>query len=79
MTYFNRFFSEKNLGSRTYEIEHNGQLHLVDSEVVIEAICGTTGREKAQIESTLQKIDFHNGDVHHFLEHLARGLVASRF
>ena len=31
----------------------------------------------SQIKSTLVKIDFHNGDVFHYLNHLAEGMVKS--
>lgn len=75
-TYLARFFEEKDLAPRTYEIEAGGCLHLVDSEVVIAAIHGTTGTERRKIEDTLRRIDFANGDVHHFLEHLAGALAA---
>ena len=30
-----------------------------------------------QIRNTLVKIDFHNGDVFHYLNHLANGMVKS--
>lgn len=76
--YLDTFFAEKNLSARTYEITApDGVLHLVDSGVVIEAIKGASPREQEGIANILRRIDFANGDVHHFLEHLAHGLVAN--
>jgi len=45
--------------------------------VVMEHIMIASDAEKAQIKNILVKIDFANGDVNHFFEHLAHGLVAN--
>ena len=72
MTFFQTFFDEKDLVSKTYEVESpNGSVNLIPSEVVIERIKNTKGEEAKKIEAMLRKIDFMNGDVHHFLNHLA--------
>lgn len=73
--YFDRFFEEKEIPFTTWEIEAGDTVHLLDSEVVIEAIKGTRGDEAKKIQATLRKIDFHNGDVLHFLRHLAGALA----
>ena len=76
MTFFQTFFDEKDLVSKTYEVESpNGSVNLIPSEVVIERIKNTKGEEAKKIEAMLRKIDFMNGDVHHFLNHLAGALA----
>lgn len=76
MTFFQTFFDEKDLVSKTYEVESpNGSINLIPSEVVIERIKNTKGDEAKKIEAMLRKIDFMNGDVHHFLNHLAGALA----
>ncbi len=76
--FFNTFFSEKALAPRVFDVtDSKGLSHSIPSEVVIEAIHGTRGDERRKIESTLRRIDFANGDVNHFLAHLARGLAES--
>ena len=45
-------------------------------EMLIDYIAGAT-QYHAQIRSTLVKIDFKNGDVFHYLDHLAAGMVAA--
>jgi hypothetical protein len=73
--YLETFFEEKQLPVKSWEIECNGTVHLFDTEVVIEAIMNTPENVKAQIADVLRKIDFHNGDVNDFLEHVSLGLA----
>ena len=70
------FFEEKNVECKTWEIvDNSGMTHIISSDVVIEAIKCTSGTERKEIEIILRKIDFNNGDVNHFLHHLAIALV----
>ena len=77
MSYLKTFFAEKNLSERTYNLtsERDGAFHVIPSEMVIEMIHTTEGKERKFIEDTLRKIDFANGDVHHFLTHLAQQIA----
>jgi hypothetical protein len=79
-TFFNTFFAEKDLTELTYEVESKndsifGTTHLIPTTAVIEKIKTTRGDEAKQIESILRQIDFKNGDVHHFLRHLAQAMA----
>ena len=69
------FFAEKDFDIRTYEVMANGTVHFISTDVVIEAIMRTAGQEREKIINTLQRLDFLNGDFHHFFEHLATGLA----
>tara|TARA_R110002051_G_scaffold250847_2_gene310243 strand:+ start:241 stop:507 length:267 start_codon:yes stop_codon:yes gene_type:complete len=74
--FFDNFFSEKDLGEQTYDVESaNGTLNVIPTSSVIDAIKSTQGNEAKKIESILRQIDFANGDVHHFLKHMAQGLA----
>ena len=66
--YLRTFFKEKGLSDRRYEVEDQNELEIKLSEYGLEA-------EQDQIAGILRRIDFHNGDVHHFLAHLATGLA----
>lgn len=77
--YFETFFTEKQLPYAEFEIEFNGQVHFIDNEFVIELIKGTQGKEAEAIRTTLVKIDFANGDVNHFLRHLAEGYIKANY
>lgn len=70
------FFNEKALDERTYEVvAPGGTPNLIPTSVVIERILSTTGHERQQISDILMQLDVRNGDVHHFLAHLAQGLA----
>jgi hypothetical protein len=76
--YINRFFKEKEIPFQQWEIEdEDGTIHIINNEVIIEHIKTTNGIERKTIENILRKIDFSNGDINHFLKHLAYGLVAN--
>ena len=75
MDYITTFFAEKNLDDRIYEVENGGTLNLISTADVIEKIGLTSGDERQKIESILRDLDFHNGNVHHFLEHLAQAMA----
>ncbi len=76
--FFTTFFNEKNLVERTYEVKaEDGTPNLIPTTAVIEKIKTTRGEEAKQIENILRQIDFRNGDVHHFLGHLAQAMAIS--
>lgn len=49
--------------------------NMIPVSVVIEAAKNTGDREQRAIKDTLVKIDFRNGDVMHYFEHLAKALA----
>lgn len=76
-TYLRTFFDEKNLDERYYRVQSpNGEtINLIPTRAVIEAILDAPASDQDHIASMLRRIDFVNGDVHHFLEHLAAALA----
>jgi len=78
-TYLVRFFQEKDLTERTYEVAApDGTMHLIPTGCVIEAIHAAPAGEQDKIAGILRQLDFRNGDIHHFLNHLA-GALAARY
>lgn len=77
--YLELFFEEKEIKFEAWEIEHNGNIHFIDNEYVIEAIKAAPAREQDQIANTLRKIDFANGNVNHFLKFLAEALIKTQY
>ena len=77
MDFFTTFFEEKNLVEKTYEVEINGTWHLIPTSIVIQQIKAASKTDKKKIEMVLRKLDFLNGDIHHFLKHLALGIAAN--
>ncbi|WP_166822591.1 hypothetical protein [Thalassoroseus pseudoceratinae] len=76
LQWFETFLEEKNLPVAHWNITaSDGTEHVIDSEVVIEAIKTAPAHEQAEIKTTIVKIDSLNGDVNHFFRHLATALV----
>jgi hypothetical protein len=75
-TFFNRYFNEKDLDNQVYEITTpNGTMNLIETDMVIAKIKRTQGEEAKKIEAIIRQIDCLNGDIHHFLRHLAQAMA----
>ena len=75
-TWFSTFNAEKGLPFESWSLTApDGTLHILDTDVVKEAAFHAPAREQKQIQATIAKIDFMNGDVNDFYKHLAQGLV----
>jgi hypothetical protein len=66
------FFKEKELPFAQWEIEHNGQTHLIDSDTIISMILKSKCKK---IAKTLSRIDFFNGNVLDYLKFLAEQYI----
>lgn len=73
--YLQTFFEEKQLPHEEWELQGPSGTNFISSEVVIEHIMIAPLHEQTQIANTIRKIDFMNGNVNHFLKHLAGALV----
>lgn len=70
-----KFFEEKEIPYTHWEIKHNGKTHIIDSEVVIEAILSTQGHERSKIAGTLFALDFKNAPIIDYLSYLAECMI----
>ena len=75
--YFNRFFEEKDLPIVAWEFEINGTYHVINSDVVIEAIKNTCRDEAEKVRTHLRKLDFANADILKYLKYLAYALAST--
>ena len=76
MFWIDRFVREKELDTEhVFEVEGASGPNFVPLAVVIEHIKIATERERAQIKNVLVKIDFANGNVMHFFNHLAKAIA----
>lgn len=73
--YIQNFFDEKVIPEITFEVEGPSGINYIPNTVVIEHIKIAPASEQKRIGNILRKIDFMNGDVNHFLKHLA-GAIA---
>lgn len=75
--YLQTFFQEKDLTECIYDVTApDGTAHMIPTSVVIEAISSAPATEQDQIAAIVRRLDFVNGDLHHFLRHLATALAA---
>jgi len=71
-----RYFKEKNLNNDEWIIKKPNVFAFIDSKTVQKIVVEDLSEEQQmQIWSIIQQIDYHNGDVNHFLHHLANGLA----
>ena len=75
--YLETFFNEKQIGYVMWDLEVDDEVHIIDNETVIETILSGTVPESElrTIANTIRKIDFLNGDINHYLRHLAECMV----
>lgn len=67
---------EKGLNiNTTMEIEGQSGLNIIPLGVVVEHILIAPLSQQKQIKNTLVKIDFHNGDIMHFFNYLAKAIA----
>lgn len=76
--WFDTFLEEKQIPFAQWEIEFRGETHIINSDVVIEAIKGAPAREQDGIKAMLVRIDFANADVLGYFKHLAQALIRMR-
>lgn len=77
--YLERFFEEKEIQYEAWEIEHEEEMHFIDTDFIIAAIKEAPVQEKQKIANTLRKIDFLNGNVNHFLHFLAKQYIQIQY
>lgn len=75
-TWIDTFIEEKSIDTE-HLLEVDGAMgqNMIPVGCVIEAIKGASKNEQAQIKNTIVKIDFMNGDVMHFFNHLAKAIA----
>lgn len=72
-----RMIEEKGLMEETIEVREGGMLHIIEMPALVEFIENITDKDmKQKIIHTLSIIDFKNGDVMHYMNHLAKGYAA---
>lgn len=77
--YLNTYFREADVPFVIFDVyDTDDQLHIIDNEVVLTHVASAPKSEKDQIADVIRRIDYMNGDVNHFLNHLA-GAIAEKY
>jgi len=75
-TWIDTFIAEKELDrDHEYTVEGDSGTNWIPLACVVETIKTCGAAEFNQIKTTLVKIDFLDGDVHHFFNHLAGAMA----
>ncbi|MBD3193296.1 MAG: hypothetical protein GF308_21860 [Candidatus Heimdallarchaeota archaeon] len=76
LTPLERFFAEKDLEPKIYEVHYKDFHHFVESEYIIEFILNLEDKKlQKTIQDILFELDRKNSDIHEFLEDLANAYV----
>lgn len=77
--WFDRFLEEKDLSYVSWELKDVvGNMHMINSDVVIESIKNTGTDEQSKIKDMIVRLDFNNGNILDYFKHLAIGLINNR-
>ncbi len=75
-SWIDTFLSEKAIDmEKIIEVEGNSGTNYIPVNIVVDAMKATSDDEKKAIKATFVKIDFNNGDVMHFITHLAKAIA----
>ena len=72
------YFEEKQLPYELFEIEANGDTHLIDNETIIEEIGNMPVELQKKIRNKITTIDFYNGNINYFLKDIAEYLINNK-
>lgn len=70
------FIDEKGINTeQILEVEGDSGTNFIPVQVVLDHVLKTTKDEQWKIKDIIVRIDFMNGDVLHFLKHLAKAIA----
>ena len=80
--YITQLLTEKGISTEhQFEIPSNGLFgnHIIHLDVLIEFLEQLPNHLQQQVRNTLIQIDYNNGDILHYLNHLTKGMVKVHF
>ncbi|MCY9399767.1 hypothetical protein MOF38_08180 [Bacillus haynesii] len=78
-TWLGRFIDEKGLTDQVYQVDVGGLTHFIEAEFLYEVILSASKREQEVVKYSLMCIDFSNGDVNRYFQHLAKKYIETNF
>lgn len=77
-SFFRTMLEEKGLEDQIIQVQHK-KVHFVEMGFLIELIESVGTTEQYTIEKTMRRIDFGNGDMMHYMTHLATGYIEQNY
>lgn len=78
-TFFRTMIEEKGLDNEIITINTLENMHFIEMPVLINVMENSSPGEQEFIEKTMRTIDFQNGDMMHFMNHLAKAYVIQNY
>lgn len=78
-TFFRTMMEEKELENEVINVNMHGKHHFIEMPVLINAMENSSSEEQEIIEKTMRAIDFQNGDMMHFINHLAKSYISQTY
>lgn len=75
------FLKEKDIDIefKQFFVEHNGYMHIIDIDQLINLCKKTDISQKVKIKETLVKLDFKNQNILDYFEYLAKAYIFTNF
>ena len=78
--FFDVFLEEKKVPFKVFRLkDKNDNIYVIENDFIIQLIKSEPKEEQKKIEKVLKEIDFRNGDVNDYLEHLAQCYIDTTF
>lgn len=78
-SFYRRMAEEKGIITQSFEIEVDGLKHIMNVDQIIQLIEVAPEHEQRQIKNTFSQIDFHNGDLMHYIKFLAEAFIKMNY
>lgn len=79
LSFFRIMLEEKGLDNEIIDVEHKDNIHKIEMDVLIDLMESVNIQEQKKIEKTMRYIDFKNGDMMHYMKHLATGYIVTNY
>jgi hypothetical protein len=79
LSFFRIMLEEKGLDNEIIDVEHKDNIHKIEMDVLIDLMESVNKQDQKKIEETMRFIDFKNGDMMHYMKHLATGYVVTHY
>jgi len=73
--YWDMYFEEKISINEIFEVETENNLHMIDKDNLKESIKNLPFDVRKQIKDQIAYIELRNGDINHFLQYIAEGMI----
>lgn len=78
-SFYRRMAEEKGIITQSFEIEVDGLKHIMNVDQIIQLIEVAPEHEQRHIKNTFLQIDFHNGDLMHYIKFLAEAFIKMNY